>query len=329
VSSQDLGTPPPGGADPPADDPSSGRARALLVARRAVVVLVVGYVSYQLVREWPEVSRTLAQLPWPRVALSAAAVTGGVLLGPLVWHAMVDDLGAPVRVRDAARVYLIGQLGKYVPGSVVAVLLQMELGLAVGISRVRSFTASVLTAGIVVVTSLVAGLLAVPALVHNRPELLWLFVLLPIGLVLLHPRVLTWVVGLLLRLLRRNPLPHRLTWGAIARASGYSLLTFLLYGLHLYVLVGALPGQTRGGVSLLLCIGGIGLAMTAGLLAFVLPSGIGAREAVIVAALVQLVPYGPALAIAVVSRLLFTAAELLTAGVVALVTRSSTAPARG
>ncbi|MGQ7387952.1 hypothetical protein ACTGWU_10765, partial [Streptococcus suis] len=65
---------------------------------------------------------------------------------------------------------------------------------------------------------------------------------------------------------------------------------------------------------LLLCIGTMALAMVVGLVAFLLPSGIGAREFIIVAALSPIVGVGPATAYAAVSRLMFVAADLLTAG---------------
>ena len=73
----------------------------------------------------------------------------------------------------------------------------------------------------------------------------------------------------------------------------------------------------------MLCVGAMGVAMTAGVVAFVLPSGIGAREVVIVGALAAVLPYGQALALAVVSRVLFTVVELVSAGVTTLVTRRS------
>lgn len=301
--------------------------RSLLIAwaRRLVVVAVIGYVGYQLAREWPDVARTLAHLPWPRLVLSCVAVTAGVLLGPLVWHSMVSDVGEPVRVRDSGKVYLVGQLGKYVPGSVMAFLMQVELARTMGVSRTRSMTASLLTAGIAIVASLVAGTLAIPAFLHNEPRLLWLFVLLPVGLAMLHPVLLTYVVNRLLRLIRRHPLRRRLSWHAIGRATGVSVLIYVLYGVHLYALVGALPSArgTSGGVVFLLCVGGMGLAMTAGLMAFILPSGIGAREAVIVAALLAVATYGQALALAIVSRLMFTVVELASAGAAAAFARSS------
>jgi hypothetical protein len=207
----------------------------------------------------------------------------------------------------------------------MAILLQMELALAAGISRARSFTASLLTAGVVVVASLAAGTLAIPAFVQNEPSLLWLFVLLPIGLAMLHPTPLTFAVNLLLRLLRRAPLPHRLSGAAVARAAGLSVVTYVLYGIHLYVLAGSLGDtwQLNGGLVLLLCVGSMGLAMTAGLVAFFLPSGIGARELVVVGGLMAVLPYGQALALAVVSRVLFTVVELASAGAATLVVRVS------
>ena len=167
-------------------------------------------------------------------------------------------------------------------------------------------------------TSLVAGLLAVPALAGNRPALLWLFTLLP-------GRALTWVFDKLLRAARRDPLSQRLAGGAIARASGLSLLVHLLYGLHLFLFVDALPasGSTNRALLLVLCVGTMGVAMTAGLVAFVLPSGIGARELVIVGALAAVLPYGQGLALAVVSRVLFTVVELASAAAATLAARPS------
>jgi len=293
--------------------------------RRLVVLAVVAYAVVQLIAQWNEVSAALSRLSWPRLVLAAVAVTAGVLLSPVVWQTMVGALDVRVRVQDASKIYLVGQLGKYVPGSVVAFLLQMELARAVGVTRARSFTASLLTAGVVVVASLLAGTLAIPALRANEPSLLWLFLLLPIGLAFLHPAVLTFAVSTVLRLLRREPLAHRLSGRAIVRATVVSVVTYAFYGVQLYVLAGSqrTSWDHNPGVVLLLCIGTMGLAMTAGLVAFVLPSGIGARELVVVGGLSAVMPYGPALALAVVSRVLFTAVELAAAGAATLVVRLS------
>src|SRR5207248_6228057 len=96
---------------------------------------VLAGAGYQLVTQWHEVSRTLLSLPWQAVTVSFVCVFIGIWLGPLVWQIMLSDLGAPVKVRDAAKIYLVGQLGKYIPGSVWAFLVQMELARTVGVHR--------------------------------------------------------------------------------------------------------------------------------------------------------------------------------------------------
>lgn len=307
--------------DEPAATPEAPAARttkAVLItwARRLLLLALVVYAGYQLYTQWNEVSKTLLALPWATLVASFACVFAGIFLSPLIWQIMLADLGARVKVRDAAKIYLVGQLGKYVPGSVVAFLMQMELAKSVGVNRARSFTASLLAAGLAVVASLIAGMCALPAFIHGNHELLWLFALLPIGLVALHPKILTWVVSRVLRLLRRQALPHPINGIAITKSVGIALGVYVVFGLHMYLLTSSLH---HGGLTtLVLCLGAMGLAMTAGLVAFFLPSGIGARELVIVTALTTVMPYGQALALAVVSRLMFTVADLGSAGGAAL-----------
>lgn len=63
------------------------------------------------------------------------------------WQVIVDELGAPVGGFRCGQIYLVGQLGKYLPGSVWAYLLQMELGRRAGVPRARVFTASLVQWG--------------------------------------------------------------------------------------------------------------------------------------------------------------------------------------
>jgi hypothetical protein len=97
---------------------------------------------------------------------------------------------------------------------------------------------------------------------------------------MLHPTLLTAAVNLVLRVPRRDPLSERLSGPAVARATGLSVLTYALYGVHLFVLAGAVheTWELNAGLVLLLCIDSKGLAMTAGPVTFIRPSGIGARS---------------------------------------------------
>jgi glycosyltransferase 2 family protein len=306
-------------AEPVAADvaaPSSRKATIVAWAKRLLVVLVLAGATYQVVTQWNKMSEKLLSLSWQSLVLSMIAVYVGVWLGPVVWKVVLSDLGAPVRVSEASKFYLVGQLGKYIPGAVWAVLLSMELAKKAGVSRARSFTAGLIATGLGVVASMITGLLALPVLLKgNHPELLWLFALLVVGLVFLHPVPLTWLVSKVLTVLRKPPLPHRLNGVAIFKGVVLAVAIYVMFGVHLWLL--ATSSSTPGIDTLILCAGAMGISMTAGLMAFFLPSGLGARELVIVLALSTVMDPVEAGALALVSRLMFTVADLSSAGIAA------------
>ncbi len=293
------------------------RARLLVVVRWALIALVVAAATWQVVRQWDDVSATLRTVNALSAALSFLAVLLGLAAGAMSWQTLLDDMGPRVGPVRGAQVLLVGQLGKYVPGSVWAYLLQMELGKRYGIARARVFAASLFAAGVGVVASLVLGLAALPVVAEGHPELLWLFALLPVGLVCLHPRIMTALASFLFRLLRKPPLDHTLRVSVVARSFGWAVTSYAFFGAHLWLLANALvdPGPT----ALLLCIGAIAIGFTAGLFAVFLPSGVGVREAVIVAALATVMGVGQATGMALASRLIFTVGDLLVAGAAGLV----------
>ncbi|MRG60567.1 UPF0104 family protein [Agromyces sp. CFH 90414] len=287
--------------------------KTLLIIRYALVIVVVGFAVYYLAGQWQDVQETIAVISWPSLALSLALVLVGLAFGTLSWVTILNGLGPKVPLLRASQVLLVGQLGKYVPGSVWSYVMQMELGRQYGILRPRVLVTALYAAGIGVVASLILGGLALPVVVEGHEWTLWLFVLLPIGLVCLHPRIMTWLASAVLKLFRRPPLEHRVTWRAVLGALGWSLLSYVAYGLHLWVLVNSLVDPDLG--TLILLTGAISLGFTLGLLAFFLPSGIGVREAILIGAMGVLLTVSQATAISLVSRMLFTLGDLIAAGV--------------
>lgn len=242
---------------------------------------------------------------------SLAAVLGGLLASAMVWRALLADLGTALPMRPALHVFFLGQLGKYVPGSVFAIAAQMELGRAHGAPRSRVGTASLLFMGVLVVAGLLTAAVALPL---TSPDALadygWVLVALPIGLAVLHPPVLTRLVAVLLRLLRRDPLERPLSRRGVGAATGWALAMWAAYGLHLWLLVR--PQETSGRADLLLLsLGAYALAWTAGFLFVVAPAGAGVREVALVAALAPVLEAGPALAVTVLSRVLMTLGDLV------------------
>jgi uncharacterized membrane protein YbhN (UPF0104 family) len=297
----------------------------LILAGRVLVAIAIGYfIVASVVRYWPDVRDTFHALSWPFVALSLLAALAGIVTNTYAWRAALSDLDHEVPIRAAGQVFLVGQLGKYLPGSVWSYVLQMELGRRAGIPRTRAFLASLTSTGIGITVGLVIGAFALPgAFEANRTApariaFTLALVLLPAALACAHPAVLTWVVGRVLRILRRPPLDRPLNWSGVLRVGYWSAAGYACFGVHLWLLVRSQVGA--GWPGLLWCVAAIGLAISLSTFVVILPSGIGAREFVIAVTLLGLgLPYGAGLGLALASRLVATAADVAAAGAAAVV----------
>lgn len=277
---------------------------------------VVGFAVFYLVSQWDEVSQAVKVIAPISIILSMVTVAAGLGFGTLSWIIILNGLGPRVPVLRGAQILLVGQLGKYVPGSVWSYVMQMELGRQYGVARPRVLITSLYAAGVGVVASLILGSFALPVIVSDHPQLLWLYLLLPIGLVCLHPRVMTWLASMVLKVFRRPPLDHQVSFGVVAGALGAALMSYLCFGMHLFLLVNSLVDPDFG--TFILLTGAMALGFTAGLVAFLLPSGLGAREAVLIGAMTLLLTVPEAVAMTVVSRMMITVTDLAAAGAAAI-----------
>lgn len=284
--------------------------------RRILLVAVLAGAAWTLYRNWPAVYDTIRKVPWEATATSELAVILGICVSTLAWQSVVDDLGKPIGVLRGAQINLVGALGKYVPGSVWAYLLQMELGRKAGLARSRVFTASLIQFGVSLVVTVIFAALAIPAMFPHSSAAPLLYALVVIGLVVLHPKILSWGTNLVMKVLRRKQLERPLRLTAIAKVFLFQTVSYVLFGIQLWIMANAI-GVVHGFGGLLLCVGAVTVGLNSGVVAFVLPSGAGVRDGVIVALLITTMHYGPALALAVVSRLMFTVADVVTAGAAA------------
>jgi hypothetical protein len=284
---------------------------AFLVAAAVVIVLA-------LRRQGSGVTDAVRRTGVAASLASLLAALLGLFASAMVWRALLADLGSRLPMRTALHVFFLGQLGKYLPGSVFAVAAQMQLGRSQGVSRSRVGTASLLFMGVLVCAGLLVAAVALPL---TSPDALrhyfWVLAALPVGLVCLAPPVLTRLVALLLRVLRRDPIERALSWAGVGSAVAWAVAMWVAYGVHVLVLL--LPQDTSGTANLgLLALGGYALAWTVGFLVLLAPAGAGLRELVLVLALAPVLDSAPATAVAVVSRGVMTLGDLLWGGVGAL-----------
>ena len=264
------------------------------------VALMLALLSVALIHEWPTLRREARALSAPAVGIAFGASLSGLVCSLMVWRSVLADLGSRLSIGDAWRIMFIGQLAKYVPGSVWPVLGQMELGARRGVPRSRSAVSVLLSSAIMIVTG---GLVAAVSLPFAAPgsarRYLWILFVVP--------------VGLALRLLRRPAIQQGVTVRGLAISACWALLGWILNGAMVYALMGRLVGH--GARVSLVSIGGYALSWVAGFLAVFAPAGAGVREAVMLAVLSTQTSTSVALVVALVSRALSVVADATAGGV--------------
>jgi len=292
-----------------AAETASGAAR---VARILVGASLFAAVIVATVREWDDVSDTVAEIGPAAILTSLGLVLSGLAASAMTWRCSLREMGASVSVPSAMKIYLVGQLGKYIPGSVWAFVVQMELARAASVQRMQSLAAGVLAVGINILVGGALGLALQPFVGDGSS---FRFIAGAIGIascgLALAPPVLGRLANLAFRVARRPELCCSPSWLGIVRAASFSAACWILYGVALCLLVIGAGGDPS--IAVLVTLPAVALAMTVGALVVVSPSGIGVREAVLVAALAPVLPPTTALAVALVLRVVFTLADLLAA----------------
>lgn len=283
--------------------------------RGGFLALAVGAAVVAVALEWEGFVDGLRRLPWWAVPAAIALSVANITLALLSWRVLLAELGAPLHLRNAVRVYLVGQVGKYLPGGVWNVVAAGELAADHGVARRR-------TVGAMAVSVVLSGATAVAvgsAFLTWADGVSWATSLRPwavpatlLAVAAVAPPVLNRVLAVGLRLLRRPPLAADLSWRGIATAAAFTTASWLAIGGQLWVLaLGA--GAEPLGPAALAALGGYPLAWVIGALVVVVPSGAGVREIALLAVLAPFLATGPALAVVLLSRICLTVSDLGTA----------------
>lgn len=293
------------------------RSRLFDLVRLALLVLVVVAVGVALWRNWSAVAAHLSRISWPVLV----AAFGLSMLAPILtlmgWRVLLADLGTDLAPAPAASVFLVGQLGKYVPGSVWSVLAQAEMGARLGVPRRRMGVAGLLSIGLSVITGCLVGLPAVPLLRGAGDGAFspwWIVLAVVLGVVLLWPALLNRIVATGLRLLRREPLEHTLGGRAIVVTVVWFVGAWLAAGAAVFVLARSVAPDAALGSLSLTAICGFALASAIGMLSVLVPAGVGVRDGILALLLVGLMPLGAATAVVVVARFVTVLVDLAVAG---------------
>ncbi len=309
-----MATPGPEAAPPPARSPWrrwGGLAAGLLV---------LGFLGWALADGWTAVADYDWEIHPGLLAAGCLVLLLFYLASGLGWGAIADRLhhpGPPARV--TLSIWARSLLGRYVPGSVVMVVGRVVLSHERGVPR-RTTVAAMAYEQLLSVGVAAGGGVVFLALYGNQGDgRTWLLVLLPLGLLGLHPRIFGPVSSWLLRKAGREPLPRLIATRPLLGIVAWYTATAVILALGIWLVVRSAAGPEAGGPAF------VGLAFllsfAVSMLVVIFPSGLGIREGAFALALAQNVPGSVAVALSVGTRLVLTLVELAFIGIVVLLGR--------
>lgn len=292
--------------DEPAAPRTSRRADLLAIA---FVVVAVGLAAWALRDQFPDVLDAIGRIAWWRPVVAFACVVLGLLATAEVWKHCLAALGSPVSSTSAREIFFPAQVGKYLPGSVWPFLAQMKFARERGVPGGLALLAGSVFLVVHAVTSVFVGAL----LLISQPDLVsrfgWAGVCIPLALVLLHPRVVNVLARKLAK--RSGATPPVLRWSHLVRPLAWMLPAWLGYGAAGYLLADPFTDSVLQ--LALVCTGAFALGWIVGLVVFIAPAGVGAREAVLVLALTPLLGVAAATTVSLMLRVAHTLADMVLA----------------
>jgi hypothetical protein len=276
------------------------------------MAVALGFAAWAIVHEWHPFTTALHALSITRLVLSALCGIVAMCTTFPLWRELLRGLGVDFPLSTGARVFFVSQLGKYVPGSVWPIVLQMEAGRARGASRRTMLTANLLAVAVNTAVGLLVAAVLLPFYNHTVLTRYWWVLLAGILLAgLLHPKIFPRLLNATLARFGREPLVPVLSARTLFRAGLWSVACWILFGLQLGILADAVSHKGLG--LYLLCTGAMALAVSAGVLFLPAPAGAGVRDVVVVLLLSAVMRPGAALGLTLITRLSLVVGDLLLA----------------
>ncbi len=295
------------------------RPRRLLGVAAQAIALSAGvwFLFRTAASSWGSIALADLTPAWTPILLGSVLTAGTYLYLVLVWVVSLRWWDQKFAYLEAARVWFVSNLARFIPGMVWQLAGVAAMAHAREVSPLAATGGILLQQVVLIVTGLVVAAAWAPALLSAwtvavpTGDMLALTAVGVVGLMLLLPRALPPLGQIVSRALRR-PLnwPVLPTWEFAFYVVGLCL-PWVTYGVAFWLFGRGILGAQAP--SLRLAVGAFVASYVAGLIVVFAPSGLVVREAALVAALAPSVGGGAALVLAIGARLWLLIVELVTA----------------
>lgn len=264
--------------------------------RIAVIAAIFVWMLRPIYKKWPEVRGPILATNWWHFGI--AAVMFSVFLfvfRAMSWRWILIGLGHRLPVAPATRIWSMSELARYVPGVIWQVVGRVYLSKPYGINGSVSSTSQLLELAIFMLANILVALTCLlSAGFHHIPpgQRQWVFMamaLVPVLLLLLHPRIFYGLLNRLLHRLKKPAITSRLPKRALLVLLLWAIVGLLWQSMAIWLLTKETLDLPLGRWWIL--AGSYCLAWTVGFsVGFLAPGGIGVREVVFITTLQFVLP---------------------------------------
>jgi uncharacterized membrane protein YbhN (UPF0104 family) len=291
------------------------RRNLFKVAQWIFAAAVLFFAARSLATQWNKVESRLTHIEfgWEWIAAATALVLFTYALLIEGWRRVLEAWDSHLPFIDAARIWFLSNLGKYVPGNVWSLTAMGVMARNRGHSPIAAAGSSVIMQSVSLATG-TAIVMVTGATLLGQPLLVGAAVLLLGALLFSAPRFLPSLAVRMGNLIGRDIAPPTIPATSIWTAAIASALSWLFYGVAFQLFVRGLLGAAPGELSSYIAV--YTAAYILGFISPIAPAGLGVREFTLAAFMTQLglANEADAALVAIAARLWLTIVELVPSG---------------
>ncbi|MEW6684880.1 MAG: lysylphosphatidylglycerol synthase transmembrane domain-containing protein [Candidatus Edwardsbacteria bacterium] len=268
-----------------------------------VIIIIFYFMGKTLYQSWHQVPFGTLKFNFISIIFSYGFFALAVIPGVSGWKLTMESIGGNLSFRKSMWTLGASQLAKYIPGHFWAIGGRAYLCRKEGIPEIKTTLASIMEMGIWLIAGLIVFFISIPFWRGiTLPKNIYFFLLfIPLGLMLLHPRVFTSIVNFGLKKLGRKERSVNLSYWGMLKILGIFVISWILQGFAFYFLILSIHSLSFD--KTLSVIGIYSGAWAIGFLSFITPSGLGVREGVLTFLLKGFIPLPIAILIAFLARI--------------------------
>jgi glycosyltransferase 2 family protein len=291
------------------------RRKLFKLAQWIFAAAVLFFAARSLAGQWNKVEARLlhVQFGWQWIGAATVVVLLSFALLIEGWRRVMAAWDSHLPFGQAARIWFLSSLGKYVPGNIWSLTAMGVMARGRGISALAAAGSSIIMQAVSLVTG-AAIVMITGAQLLGQPVLVGISVLILIGILVSAPRFLPPLTVWIGSIIGKEVAPPSVPATSIWTAAIASALSWLLYGFAFQLFVHGLLGAAPGEISRYIAV--YTAAYILGFISPIAPAGLGVREFTLAAFMTQLglANEADAALIAIAARLWLTIIELVPSG---------------